>query len=191
MPGVTTLPVESDALSDRIGDGGEAIVLALAWSAEEPRRVGEIAMAPPAGQSQVLGRGEGEPGEARVRFARQRPGTFTPGPPLEGAALSRRQLKVTSKEDGLVVESVGRCELHVNGVRTEAATVRPGDTLYLRRQLLLLCTRRAAFIPKGRFLPETAWGAFGEPDAFGILGESPITWHLREQLAFVAKSPKH
>jgi hypothetical protein len=43
MPGVTTLPVESDVLSGRLGDGGETTVLALAWSAEEPWRVGEIA----------------------------------------------------------------------------------------------------------------------------------------------------
>jgi DNA-binding NtrC family response regulator len=191
MPGVTTLPVESDALSSRVGDGGEVSVLALAWSAEEPWRVGEIAMPPPVGQSEILGRGEGEPGETRVRFARQRPGAFVPGPPLEGAALSRRQLVLTSKDDGLVVESVGRCELRVNGLRSEAAPLRPGDTLYLRRQLLMVCTRRPAFIPKGCFVPPSAWGEFGEPDSFGILGESPATWHLREQLAFVAKSPKH
>jgi DNA-binding NtrC family response regulator len=98
---------------------------------------------------------------------------------------------LTSKEDGILVERVGRCELRVNGVKSEAALVRPGDTLYLRRQLLLLCTRRPAFIPKGRFLPPSAWGAFGEPDSYGILGESPATWHLREQLAFVAESAKH
>jgi DNA-binding NtrC family response regulator len=191
MPGVTTLPVDSDVLSGRLGDGGEATVLALAWSAEEPSRVGEIAVPPPVGQCEVLGRGEGEPGEARVRFSRQRPGTFTPGPPLRGAGLSRRQLVITSKEDGLIVENVGRCELRVNGLRSEAAALGPGDTIYLRRQLLLLCTRRAALTPKGRFLLPTAWGEFGEPDAFGILGESPATWHLREQLAFVAKSATH
>jgi hypothetical protein len=100
--------------------------------------------------------GGGKAGEARVRFVRQRPGTFTPGAPLEGVALSRRQLVVTSKNDALVVENVGRCEFRVNGVRSEAATVRPGDTLYLRRQLLMLCTRRAAFIPKWKRLLKTS-----------------------------------
>jgi two-component system nitrogen regulation response regulator GlnG/two-component system response regulator HydG len=191
MPGVTTLPVSSDALSGRFGGAGEVNVLAVAWSAEEPGRVGEIAMPPPSGQSEVLGRGEGEPGEARTRFARQRPGTFDPGPPLAGAGLSRRQLVLTSKDDGLLVESVGRCEVRVNGAGCERAILRPGDTLYLRRQLLLLCTRRVALIPNGRHLPPNSWGDFGEPDAHGILGESPATWQLREQLAFVARSATH
>jgi hypothetical protein len=191
MPGVTTLPVSSDALSGRFDGAGEVIVLAVAWSAEEPGRVGEIAMAPPAGKSEVLGRGEGEPGETRARFARQRPGTFEPGPPLAGAGLSRRQLVLTSQNDGVAVESVGRCEMRVNGVRCARAILHAGDTLYLRRQLLLLCVRRVALFPKGRYLPTGSWGEFGEPDAHGILGESPATWHLRERLAFVAKSATH
>jgi two-component system nitrogen regulation response regulator GlnG/two-component system response regulator HydG len=191
MPGVTTLPVSGDALSGRFAGAGEVVVLALAWSAEEPWRVGEIAMFPPAGTSEVLGRGEGEPGQARTRFARQRPGTFDPGPPLAGAGLSRRQLVLTSQDHGVAVESVGRCELRVNGVRCERAILHPGDTLYLRRQLLLVCVRRAALIAKGRYLPSASWGEFGEPDAYGILGESPATWHLRERLAFVAKSATH
>jgi two-component system nitrogen regulation response regulator GlnG/two-component system response regulator HydG len=191
MPGVTTLPVPGDALSGLFGAEGEVSVLALAWSAEEPGRVGEIAMPPPLGQSEVLGRGEGEPGELRTRFARQRPGRFEPGPPLAGAGLSRRQLLLTSTDQGLLVDSVGRCEVRVNGAPCRRAMVRPGDTIYLRRQLLLFCTRRSALIPKGRYWPPAAWGGFGEPDAHGILGESPVTWHLREQIAFVAKSATH
>jgi len=191
MPGSTTLPVSSVALSGRVGDGGEIPVLALAWSAKEPYRVGEIAVLAPVGESQVLGRGEGESDEARTRFYRQRPATFTPGPALEGDGLSRRQLLLTTQEDGVVVESIGRCELQVNGARCERAVLHPGDTLYLRRQLLLLFTRRAAFIPKSRHLPPSSWGEFGESDKHGILGESPATWQLREQLAFVAKSATH
>jgi len=34
-------------------------------------------------------------------------------------------------------------------------------------------------------------GAFGEPDALGILGESPLTWRLRESIAFAAKADTH
>jgi two-component system nitrogen regulation response regulator GlnG/two-component system response regulator HydG len=194
MPGVTTLPVSSDVRSGHGGEGadpGTATVLALAWSAEEPHRVGEIAVILPSGPPQVLGRGEGETDEARLRFCRQRPGALGSGPGLAGAGLSRRQLVLTAQGDGLVVESVGRCELRVNGLVCERAFVRPGDTMYLRRQILLLCTRRAALIPMVRYFPRDSWGDFGEPDAHGILGESPTTWHLRELLAFVAKSATH
>lgn len=188
-PGVTTAPVSSDVLSSR--DAGDVSVLALAWSAEQPSRLGEIAVLLPVGQAQVLGRGEGEPGEPRTRFCRQRPGTIDPGLPVAGAGLSRRQLVLTPQDDGLVVESVGRCELRVNGVRCSRAVVGAGDTIYLRRQILLLYMRRAAVIPKGRYLAPACWHDFGEPDAQGILGEAPATWHLREQLAFVAKSATH
>ena len=187
---MTTLPVSSDKLGESSGDA-EVTVLALAWSAEEPSRVGEIAVLAQDAQSQVLGRGEGDDGDVRALFCRQRPGTFSPGLPLAGASISRRQLVVSTDEEGIHVENVGRCELRVNGVACERAMVRAGDTLYLRRQVLLLCARRVAFIPKGRFLSTTAWGEFGEPDAFGILGESPATWLLREQIAFVAKSSRH
>jgi len=190
LQGLTTLPVSSDKLGESAGDA-EVTVLALAWSAEEPSRVGEIAVPAQDVQSQVLGRGEGENDETRIVFCRQRPGTFSPGRPLAGAGVSRRQLAIRSSEEGIHVENVGRCELRVNGAVCERAVVRPGDTLYLRRQILLLCVRRVAFIPKGRFLPTSAWREFGEPDASGILGESPATWFLREQIAFVAKSSRH
>jgi two-component system nitrogen regulation response regulator GlnG/two-component system response regulator HydG len=191
MPGNTTVPVSSEVLSRQSGDIGPANVLALAWSAEEPSRVGEIAVLLPAGKPQVLGRGEGETDEVRTRFCRQRPGALGYGPALAGAGLSRRQLVLTPHHDGVAVESVGRCDLRVNGIRCDRAVVRPGDTIYLSRQILLLCTRRVPLMPKGRYFPSGSWGEFGEPDAHGILGESPATWHLREQLAFIAKSVTH
>jgi DNA-binding NtrC family response regulator len=194
MPGVTTVPVSSDVLSGHSGGGsdlGKANALAVAWSAEEPSRVGEVAVLLPLGQPLVLGRGDEDTEEPRTRFCRQRPGVLGYGPGLAGAGLSRRQLVLTPHDDGVDVQSIGRCELRVNGVRCERALVRPGDTLYLRRQILLVCIRRSALIPKDRYFPRASWGDFGEPDALGILGESPATWHLREQLAFVAKSATH
>jgi DNA-binding NtrC family response regulator len=95
--------------------------------------------------------------------------------------------------EGLHIESVGRCQLRVNGLPFERALLRPGDTVHLRRQVVLLYTRRPLLmlIRKGRYFPVTSWGEFGEPDAHGILGESPVAWHMREQFAFVAKSATH
>jgi DNA-binding NtrC family response regulator len=191
MPSVTTLPVSSAPLSRPEAEVEKVHVLVLAWSATEPWRVGEIAVLPAVGEPQVLGRGRDEPAEARVHFFRQRPGSFDPGPPLAGAGISRRQLVIAVKDGGLVIENVGQRELCINGVRSDRGVVRPGDTLHIQRQLVLLYTRRAAILPGVRYFPRASWGEFGEPDGHGILGESPAAWLLREQLAFVAKSGTH
>jgi two-component system nitrogen regulation response regulator GlnG/two-component system response regulator HydG len=187
----TTISADTDPHSTGKPELGEIGVLVLAWSAEEPQRMGEIAVLSPGGQPQVLGRGEGETTETRVGFSRQRPGTFTPRPPLAGASLSRRQLIIAVKDDYASVERVGKCEMLVNGIPTDQALLRPGDTLQLHRQLVLLYMRREAVIPKGRYFPAPSWGDFGEPDAYGIIGESPKTWLLRERLAFVSKAATH
>ena len=188
MPKITTTQVDSDPLSRRSAVAGDVVVLAIAWSSEEPHRVGEIAILPEDEQSRTLGRGDEE---ADLRFFRQRPGTVTMAPPLMGAGLSRKQLLLRVSGAGLAVEQAGRCPLRVNGVACERALLSSGDTIHLKRQLVLLCTRRTPLMPPLRHFPPGAWRAFGEPDAFGILGESPATWHVRERLAFAAKSETH
>jgi two-component system nitrogen regulation response regulator GlnG/two-component system response regulator HydG len=190
MPDPTTLPVDSDPLMQRPGEADEVDLLAMAWSAEEPWRVGEVAVLP-VGQAQVLGRGEGETSESRVRFFRRRPGTAEAAPALLGAGLSRRQLVVTVADGGLRVESIGQCQLLVNGVACDQAFLLPGATIHLRRQLVLLYVQRPVLIPKRGYFPRESWGDFGEPDAHGILGESCATWFLRERLGFVAKAATH
>jgi two-component system nitrogen regulation response regulator GlnG/two-component system response regulator HydG len=190
MRGNTTLSVKSDSLADVMDGTGDVGALVIAWSAEQPWRVGEVAVLLE-GRAEVLGRGEGESNEPRVLFSRQRPGLVEAGPPLAGAGLSRRQVLVTASGDGAAVARIGQCEMRVNGAPCDRATLREGDTLYLRRQVLFLFTRRPPLLPKGRHLPRAAWGRFGEPDAHGILGESPATWTLREQLAFTAQSGTH
>jgi hypothetical protein len=190
MSGSTTIPVSSRPLSRSPREAGEVDALVIAWCADEPRRVGEIAILA-AGHPQMLGRGEDPAPEPRIRFFRQRPGTLDATPPLLGAGLSRRQLTVAVEDGRLTVERVGLCPLKVNGVLCDHAVLFPGDTLCLRRQLVLLYLRRPATIPPCHNFARASWGEFGEPDAHGILGESPATWLLREQLAFVAKSATH
>jgi len=190
MPAVTTAPVNSDVVSDRPAVDTEVSVLVLAWSAEQPSRVGEVAILPD-GETQVLGRGQGEGDQARTTFQQQRPGVLHPGAPLEGAGLSRRQLVLRASRGVVEVISVGQCPLRVNGVPCRHATLRPGDTMHLRRQLVVLHLRRPVLIPLGRHFPSRLWGEFGAADALGMLGESPATWLLREQLAFAAKSAHH
>ena len=167
----------------------ELFAVVIAWCADEPARIGEVAFIEP-GVTETLGRGEGD-GEPRVRFFRQRPGRLTPTEPLIGRALSRNQLTLKGGTDDCVVTRLGRCPLFVNGLLVDTAVLGIGDTLLLRGQLLLYCTRRTRSTPAPAYLAEGDLPAFGEPDGDGILGEAPAIWHLREQIAFVAKASKH
>lgn len=185
----TTVPV-SEPLSRPGAEAIEVHALAIAWSKEEPQRVGEIAVLP-LRHPHVLGRGDEPTKELRVRFAQQRPGRFELGEPLAGAGLSRRQLVIEVTENSLVVESVGKCPMRVNGARRLKATLVPGDTIALHGQLVLVYVRRPVVFPKASHFPPEAWRAFGDADASGIVGESAAAWQLREQLAFAAQSPTH
>lgn len=113
-------------------------------------------------------------------------------PPLMAPGISRRQLVVRSNgATSLHLERIGKCPLEVNGRRCDEGTIAPGDVITLRRELVLLCTRRPAIVPLSRLFSETDRGAFGEVDRVGILGEAPAVWRLREELAFAAKAETH
>lgn len=167
---------------------GPRFSLVIAWSLEEPERIGERAIVEGPG---LLGRGDPEEDDPapRVRFARHRPASVIAGPSLSGARLSRKQLLVEPDGDALLVRSVGRCRLFVNGLETTEARVVDGDTLLLRNAILLLAVRRP------ELGPTRAWAvppfAFGAPDPFGIVGESTAAWALREELAMTARAGMH
>jgi DNA-binding NtrC family response regulator len=177
----------------RAGARGEDEVLALviAWSAEEPLRVGEIALLLER-ETSFLGRADEDGARDRLRFVRQRPGQASRPASIEGRAISRKQLVFTPVADGsFEVERVGRCPLYVNGKPEDHATISAGDTLLLERQLLVYVTRRPRTLIGLRHFPDEGWGEFGEPDALGILGESAAAWRLRDRLAFAAKADAH
>ena len=92
---------------------------------------------------------------------------------------------------GARIERIGKCALEVNGHRVEGAEVRSGDVITLKRELVLYCTRRPAFVPPPRLFPKEKWGPFGSADAAGIIGESPHVWRMREAIAFAAKADTH
>ena len=73
----------------------------------------------------------------------------------------------------------------------QRCTLKPGDTLLLKNQLLLLCARRPLEMRGLRDFPASAVGPFGEPDALGIVGESPAVWRLRDRIAWNAKAGRH
>lgn len=169
----------------------ETLHLVIAWSREEPHRIGEAA---PLEGPRVLGRGDrfADDPAPRVTFFRQRPMGAIPSPPLEGPRISRLQLELSPTADGrLTVRSVGRCALFINGIQASSGIVEPGDTLTLQNSLVLLVTRRRQSLcalsasTAGQSFP------FGSPDAHGIVGESPAIWALRGALAFTAQSDGH
>jgi DNA-binding NtrC family response regulator len=163
----------------------------LAWSQVEPWRAGEVGLAPVLGRPGVVGRGdarEDDEGE-RITWQRLRPGSIETRPALSAAAISRQHLWLRQQTDGLEVRCVGRLPMTVNEHDVTQAMLRPGDLLQIDRQLLLLCVERA---PSEFASHGVAPGfPFGEPDAFGLVGESPRTWQLRDELTFFARRSGH
>lgn len=194
----STATDESWLAHETDGSTRDVLALTIVWSLAEPGRVGETALLPRDGVIQILGRGEGRGGEVdeRVAFFRQRPGRIEPRPPLQGKGISRRQLRLRTRGDEVVFERLGRCPLLYNGVAADSGVLRAGDTLTLRNQLVLLCGKRPLMMPAhdaGADAAEVGLAVvpFGEPDADGLVGESPVVWELRAQLPFVALRAGH
>ncbi|HEX4417893.1 MAG TPA: sigma 54-interacting transcriptional regulator [Kofleriaceae bacterium] len=190
MPGSapTLAPGDSSAVVHGPRDD-ELPALVIAWSDAEPDRVGEVALFDRDGGAQILGRGEGAGG--RVRFCRQRPGVLEPAAPLASPGISREQLRVRLVGDRLHVERIGKCELVVRGEHVDRADIEPGEAILLRGQLVLYCTLRPRRIPALASSSLADAPRFGEPDAYGIVGESPAAWRLRDQLAWLGKADHH
>jgi DNA-binding NtrC family response regulator len=187
--GKTTAP----GAASTADDAGErpSLALVLAWSASQPHRAGEVAFFR-AGERLFVGRGDGEV-ERFAHFVRQRPGEVAAVDPREallgGPSLSRRQLDVRSTGEALEVERIGACRTYFNGREATRGVLHPGDTVMLRNEVVLLCVSRPRELPAPP--PGRELHAFGEPDADGIVGESPAAWLLRDQLARAARGESH
>jgi DNA-binding NtrC family response regulator len=187
--GQTTAPGAASTAEDAGDRPSDALV--IVYSKSQPHRVGEVAFFP-LGERRYVGRGDAEV-EKFAHFVRQQPGETPAVDPLQGildgATLSRRQLAVCSTGEGLEVEQVGQCRTYVNGQEVPKATLRPGDTVMFRDEVVLLCVSRP------RTLPALPLGhplhAFGEPDADGIVGESPAVWRMRAEVARAAYGSSH
>ena len=170
-------------------------VFILCWSASQPHRAGEVAFLP-AFEYVFIGRVDDKVHEFAA-FGRHRPGKPLPTGSIEirltGQGLSRRQLRGRATAVGSEVEVVGNCATFVNGSETPLSkgskvTLRDGDTLYLRGELVLQCGQRLRTLT----LPRTGeLHEFGQPDANGFVGEGAAAWALRAQLATAAASDVH
>ena len=195
--GTTTSPaVEPWLLPERrAGSARETPVLAIAWSAAEPHRVGEVALLDEDGAAQILGRGAArlDDGHPRVAFVRQRPWSSEACAPLEAPGISRRHLLLTARaiDRSIAFEQLGRAAVLHNGHEAKSGLAQPGDTLAIENQMVLFCTRRALPLASPRHLRAADAARFGVADADGIVGESAPIWALREEIAFAGASPAH
>jgi len=160
----------------------------LLWSEEESHRAGEYAPMTP---KKRWFAGRGVRGlEDFLRFGRQIPGVpFAPRNVehcLAGEVMSRRQLVGEATSVAIDIESPGGCRMFVNGTECTKASLKLHDLVYLKDAVLLQCVRRPLMIPALLALRELH--PFGEADAFGLVGESPLAWALREALAIAAAS---
>lgn len=167
------------------------LALCVAWSLDEPARVGEVTLVTEDDDGWQLGRGQQQGDDARrLRFVRQRPGTMEHTPPLAAGAISRHQLTVRAMGDVLAVDNVGRCPMIINGQPAQSGELRVGDTVFLTNQLLLLCVRVPSVMPMPRGWSQEAH-PFGTPDAQDVVGESSVSWSMRGDMAFAAMSDSH
>src|SRR5215472_14449528 len=121
-----------------------SLALVILHSTSQPHRVGEVALLPPF-KRRLLGRGD-EDISLFLRFARHLPGQ-TPAEdpredPLLGQSLSRRQAELHVGATDMQIRRVRGCAMLVNGAPCEHATLKPGDTVLFKGELLLLCTWR-------------------------------------------------
>lgn len=170
--------------------------LLITWAADEPQRVGEVLILRPArpGGTLLLGRGEARPDDMfpRLEPVRQRPGSTAATGPLRSRHISRDQLHIQVQPDGAVrVRCTGRCPMLVGGVEKSQVELLPGDLLELKNSLILLCTLRPLELPAWPGPATLPSLNFGESDPFGIVGESPQAWDLRERLSFIARRGDH
>lgn len=183
--------------AERTSGSAPVTALVLAWSKDEPGRVGEIALMPGGyvGARVRLGRAGPQPGETvpRAELVRQRPGATERTGPLRSPQLSREQLHLEAAADGaLLVENIGRATLLHNGRPVTTARVVPGDVLELAGVAVFRSSARP-YVLAAPAPGAAAWPSFrfGAADAFGLVGESPGAWELRHQVAFIAPRATH
>lgn len=189
-----TATKETEESSDELGRETDVLRPSLVIvHAADPRRVGEALVPRTQHAPYVFGRGprgEDDP-HPRLSLVRQRPGKNDPCEPLDDEHVSRVQLSLVWRGDELHVENLGRRELYgTDGKVLRSASLAPGDLLEIKGKLLFVCVARPPVMP-----PARSWGKlaapFGQPDAFGFVGESAVAWKLRDAAAFLGARSAH
>ncbi|MEZ4451579.1 MAG: sigma 54-interacting transcriptional regulator [Nannocystaceae bacterium] len=170
------------------------LCLIVIWSRDEPERVGEgFALPESRGRTYTIGRAvtPETDGALPLTLGRMRPSGREDTGPLRAAHVSRRQLALTYTESGLLVEQIGRGALRLNGHTVDRGLCNVGDLIEVEGRFLLLASQRPGSWLKSQATGEALPFPFGAADRWGIVGETPIAWALREQAAFLASRDEH
>jgi DNA-binding NtrC family response regulator len=165
--------------------------LAVCWS-QSGDHLGEVLRVLPDGPLSggwTFGSRSSEVESGTLQLTRQRPGR-SEARPFENPLLAPVELGLCAHAHGIDVRALGKSRLIAHdGRRVERVLVRPGETVEIEDQLLLICGSRPAELPYAE--PDLAQHPFGLADRFGIVGESPAAWRLRESIAFMAARSGH
>jgi len=165
------------------------LTLVVCWS-KAGDHLGELLRVIPDGPRSGWTFGSGSAvGGAALQLTRERPGT-SEARCFESPLVSAAELGLSAEPRGIDVKALGKFRLIAHdGRRVERVLVRPGDTVELENQLLFICSPRPLEL-RGP-TPDPTHHPFGLADQFGIVGESPAAWRLREQIAFMAARSGH
>lgn len=196
VPGDTTRTgIEGPA---RVVRGVRTLGFAIAYSRAEPLRAGEVALIH-GSDPHVLGRGPAQASDVgpRPKFLRERPiphgrTSRSQAEWVGGERLSREQLRVQLDGGALRVERTGRLAMTIADESLDRASLRPGQVVSLGDELVLLVVEREVDPEPPAYLGDGPWTfPFGAPDPYGLVGESPAAWALRDRIAFVARREMH
>jgi DNA-binding NtrC family response regulator len=174
-------------------EGEHTLGMIVLYGTDDTEHIGAWISAAGTGSDRpgVLGRGlpQGSDERQRLEAVRQRPGLNTPLPPFASPSLSRDQVLVRAiGSEALELTNIGRRRLALNGEEVSVACARAGDVLEIGTQLVLLVASRTATLRADRSFVSHP---FGETDAHGYVGESPVAWQLRSEIAFMGPLPGH
>jgi two-component system nitrogen regulation response regulator GlnG/two-component system response regulator HydG len=123
-----------------------------------------------------------------VGWVRQRPGLQEDAAPLRADAAL---LTFHPRGDEIEVLAAPGRTLRVDGVETAKACLQPGVIVSVANEIVLVGVRRPAKVPALRSFPISHVPAFGQPDAFGWVGESAESWRVRDLVSVAARAPAH